>query len=131
MLASGRYPYLFAPSPLPKNELLEVHRSKISLHHAKTDYSYPTIRLPHRFSVLAGLSTQIYQTVHDGMLAFLVVISSATATSAGGSEEEEKALESPESSAFTRRRSIQIQPSPLVVRILDPFDTRKKDRAGL
>jgi len=30
---------------------------------------------PHRFSVLAGLPIKIYQTIHDGALAFLVVIS--------------------------------------------------------
>jgi hypothetical protein len=59
------------------HELLEVHRSKISLHHAKTDYRYPTIRLPYTFSKLAGLPTRIYQTVHDGALAFLVVVSSS------------------------------------------------------
>ncbi|MGD0717952.1 MAG: hypothetical protein ABR979_07800, partial [Halobacteriota archaeon] len=61
---------------MPNRQLLEVHRSKISLHHARTDYNYPTIRLPYTFSKLAGLSTRIYQTVHNGALAFLVVISS-------------------------------------------------------
>jgi hypothetical protein len=55
--------------------LREIHRSKISLHRAKTGYSYPTIRLPHTFSTLAGLRTHIYQTVRDGALAFLVVVS--------------------------------------------------------
>jgi hypothetical protein len=44
-----------------KNELLEIHQSRISLHHAKAGYSYPTIRLPHTFSVLGGLPTRIYQ----------------------------------------------------------------------
>ncbi len=58
--------------------LLEVHRSKISLHHAKEGYDYPTIRLPHTLSKLAGLPMKIYQTVHDGALAFLVVISSSS-----------------------------------------------------
>jgi hypothetical protein len=38
-----------------KGELFEIHRSQISLHHAKTDYTYPTIRLPYAFSKLAGL----------------------------------------------------------------------------
>jgi hypothetical protein len=57
--------------------LFPIYRSKISLHHAKADYSYPTIWLPHAFSKLAGLPTRIYQTVHDGALAFLVVVSSA------------------------------------------------------
>jgi hypothetical protein len=54
--------------------LHEIHRSKISLHQAKANYSYPTIRLPHSFSKLAGLQTRIFQTVHGGELAFLVVV---------------------------------------------------------
>jgi len=54
----------------------EIHRSKISLHRAKTGYDYPTIRLPHTFLRLVGLSTRIYQTVQEGALAFLVVLSS-------------------------------------------------------
>jgi hypothetical protein len=54
--------------------LREFHYSKISLHAQKKGYNYPTIRLPHVFSKLAGLSTRVYQTVHDGALAFLVVI---------------------------------------------------------
>ena len=83
-------------------DLLETHRSKISFHHAKAGYSYPTIHLPHTFSVLAGLPTRIYQTVHDGALAFLVVVSP-----------RENALENLKSSAFTRRRSpVRIRPSP-------------------
>ncbi len=75
MLAVEHYPTLFSDVAMPKHELLEIHRSKISLHHAKTGYDYPTIKLPHTFSRLVGLSTQIYQTVQDGALAFLVVIS--------------------------------------------------------
>jgi hypothetical protein len=73
MLAAEHYPDVFADAVLPKPELLEIHRSKISLHHAKADYDYPTIHLPHSFSKLTGLPTRIYQTVHDGALAFLVV----------------------------------------------------------
>jgi hypothetical protein len=61
----------------PKVGLLETHRSKISLHRAKAGYDYPTIRLPHTLSKLAGLPTHIYQTVHQGALAFLVVVSSS------------------------------------------------------
>ena len=76
MLAVEHYPDVLADAILHKHELLEIHRSKISLHHAKADYDYPTIRLPHSFSNLAGLSARIYQTVHDGSLAFLVVVSS-------------------------------------------------------
>jgi len=73
MLAAEHYLELFTPMA-PKNELLEIHRSKISLHCAKADYNYPTLRLPHTFSALAGLSTKIFQTVHEGALAFLVVV---------------------------------------------------------
>jgi hypothetical protein len=58
---------------VPNHELLEVHHSKISLHHAKIGYDYPTIRLPYSFSKLAGLPKKIYQTVHDGALAILVI----------------------------------------------------------
>jgi len=101
MLASELYSDLFNQRALPKNILLEVHRSKISVHHAKTGYAYPAIRLPHTFSRLIGLPTRIYQTVHDGALAFLVVISP-----------QEKASENPKSSVFTRRRSpVRIRPS--------------------
>jgi hypothetical protein len=92
MLAAEYCSELFVDAGQPKNELLEIHRSKISLHHAKSGYDYPTIRLPHTFSKLAGLSTRVYQTVHDGALAFLVVISPAGKTS-----------ESPKTSVFTRR----------------------------
>jgi hypothetical protein len=65
---------------MPSNELFEIHRSKISIHRAKAGYNYPTIRLPHTFTKLAGLSTRIYQTVHEGSLAFLVVVSKGVAT---------------------------------------------------
>jgi len=75
MLAAEHYPDLIANVALSNDELLEIHRSKISLHRAKADYSYPTIRLPYEFSMLAGLPTRIFQTVHDGTLAFLVVLS--------------------------------------------------------
>jgi hypothetical protein len=78
---------------LPESALLEIHRSKISLRRAKTGYNYQTIRLPDRFSKLAGLPTRIYQTVHDGALAFLVVISAT-----------ENVTESAKSSVFTRRQ---------------------------
>jgi hypothetical protein len=102
MLAAEHDPDLFAYGALPKNELLEIHRSKISLHHAKADYDYPTIRLPQSFSRLAGLRTRIYQTVHEGALAFLVVITAA-----------ENAPKTPKPSVFTRRRSrIRIPPGP-------------------
>jgi hypothetical protein len=77
MLAAEHYLNFFADSALlPKNELLEIHRSKISLHRSKANYGYPTILLPHKLSTLAGLPTRIFQTVHDGALAFLVVVGS-------------------------------------------------------
>ena len=65
---------------ISNRQLFEIRHSKISLHHAKAGYDYPAIRLPFTFSKLAGLSTRIYQTVHDGALAFLVVVSSGGAT---------------------------------------------------
>ncbi len=83
---------------------------KILAHHAKAGYDYPTIRLPFRFSGLIGLPTRVYQTVHDGALAFLVVVSS---TSKSSPDIRENAFSSAESSAFTRRRSpVRIRPSP-------------------
>ena len=103
MLAAEHYQYALTDGELfPTGELLEIHRSKISLHHARTDYNYPTIRLPHTFSMLAGLRTRIYQTVHEGALAFLVVVSP---TSRGIPDKHENAFSSAKSSAFTRRRS--------------------------
>ena len=75
MLAAEHFRYRNAS--MPNRQLLEVHHSKISLHHAKEGYDYPAIRLPFTFSGLIGLSTRIYQTVHDGALAFLIVVSSS------------------------------------------------------
>jgi hypothetical protein len=69
--ATEHYQYFHADPAQP----LEVYRSKILAHHAKAGYDYPTIRLPFAFSALIGLSTRIYQTIHDGALAFLVVVS--------------------------------------------------------
>jgi len=80
MLAAEQYSNLFAGVALHKRKPLQIHRSRISLHCAKAGYSYPTIRLPHYLSSLAGLPTCIYQTVHDGALAFLVVVSSTRST---------------------------------------------------
>ena len=86
------YSGLFADVMLSKLDLLKIHGSKISLHYSKAGYIYPTIRLPHKFSMLAGLPPKIYQTVHEGALAFLVVISP-----------KEKASEILTSSVLTRR----------------------------
>lgn len=93
MLAAEHYSELIAGGVMLKNELQEIHRSKISRHHSKAGYDYPTIRLPHSFSNLAGLSTRIYQTtVHDGALAFLVVVSQSRGTDKN--ELQENAAES-------------------------------------
>ncbi|MEI7826682.1 MAG: hypothetical protein WCI87_02650 [Euryarchaeota archaeon] len=78
MLAVECCPDLFAEGALPNHELFEIHRSKSSLHRAKVGYSYPMIRLPQTFSKLAGLSKLICQTVYDGALASLVVVSNST-----------------------------------------------------
>jgi hypothetical protein len=75
MLATATEPYFYAHHAA---QPLEVHRSKIGLTRARPGYDYPTIRLPFAFSGLIGLSTRIYQTVHDGALAFLVVVSPRT-----------------------------------------------------
>jgi hypothetical protein len=110
MLAAERY--LYHDGEMPSHELLEIRRSKISLHHAKEGYSYPTIRLPYELSQLAGLSTRIYQTVHEGALAFVVVVSSAN-VSRNTSERSKNNGASAKASAFTRRRSpVRIRPSP-------------------
>jgi hypothetical protein len=89
----------------PGSALLEIHRSTISLHHAKTNYSYPTIRLPHTFSKLAGLRTHIYQTVHKRALAFLVVIAPTSASDSGDRRCENDAACS-KAPALTWRRSL-------------------------
>ncbi len=62
MLAAEHYPD-FA---LPKPELLEIHRSKISLHHAKQDYRYPTIRLPSYLSQLGQSGNESKEEVLKG-----------------------------------------------------------------
>jgi len=114
MSAAEPYPDLFANVLRPKHELLEVHRSKISLHRAKAGYDYPTIRLPHTFSKLAELSTRIYQTVHRGALAFLVVVSNGTPTEKSA-EKSENCSTSAKTPALTWRRSpVRIRPSPSV-----------------
>jgi hypothetical protein len=69
MSAADHYPDLHIDVAIPNHELFEIYRSKISLHHAKAGYDYPSIRLPYMFYMLAGLSTRIYQIVHDGALA--------------------------------------------------------------
>jgi hypothetical protein len=53
-----------------RDELFEIHRSKISLHKAKSGYDYPVIQLPHALSKLVGFRAKIYQTMHEEALAF-------------------------------------------------------------
>ncbi|MGZ7111824.1 MAG: hypothetical protein ACXVIU_11000 [Halobacteriota archaeon] len=95
--------------------LSELHSGTISLHHAKEGYDYPTIRLPHTLSKLAGLPTRIYQTLHEGALAFLVVIGSTNAASESDAEKSENAVNNSKTSAFIRRGPrVRISPSPLI-----------------
>jgi hypothetical protein len=103
MLPAIHYPDLHPDVAISNRQLLEIHRSKISIHHAKSGYDYPAIRLPFTFSKLAGLPTRIYQTVHDGALAFLVVVSSAATQK--GANRSKKAAPSAKSPALTWRRS--------------------------
>jgi hypothetical protein len=112
MLATDHYPSSVA---MPNHELPEFHRSKISLHRAKLGYDYPTIRLPHTFSRLVGLSTRIYQTIQEGTLAFLVVVSP-----------KEDASKAPKSSVFTPQRSpVQIRLSISFLLQFTSFHKRK------
>jgi hypothetical protein len=60
MLTAEHYPDALTDGvSISTHEMLEIHRSKISPHHAKAGYNYPTIRLPYTFSKLAGLPTRI------------------------------------------------------------------------
>ncbi|MGZ7199983.1 MAG: hypothetical protein ACXVIG_08460 [Halobacteriota archaeon] len=72
--------------------LYPIHHSTISVHHAKEGYDYPMIRLPHTLSKLIGLPTRIYQTIHDGSLAFLVVVGSTNVASQNDAENSENAV---------------------------------------
>jgi len=96
MLAAEHYSRSLIDVPLP-NHLLEIHRSRISIHRANAQYSYPVIRLPHYLTrSLEGQLTRIYQTVHERALAFLVVVSGKparkTANAISESESESKIL---------------------------------------
>jgi hypothetical protein len=46
---------------------------KISVQSSKPSHAYPIIRLPRAFRRLAGVAATIYETTHNGGLAFLVV----------------------------------------------------------
>jgi len=52
-------------------EMICTH--KISVQSSKPSHIYPIIRLPREFQELIGSKAEIYQTVHDRKLAFLVV----------------------------------------------------------
>jgi len=45
----------------------------ISVQSSKQSHAYPIIRLPREFHRLAGAAATIYETTHNGALAFLVV----------------------------------------------------------
>jgi hypothetical protein len=45
---------------------------KISVQSAKPSHAYPIIRLPREFRRLAGAAATVYETTHNGALAFLV-----------------------------------------------------------
>ncbi len=83
--------------------LHEVRYGTITAHHAKAGYDYPTIHLPFAFSGLIGLSTHIYQTVHEGALAFLVVIASAATAGESSPDKHENTCSSAKSPVFTWR----------------------------
>jgi len=72
----------------------EIHCSKIFAHHAKTGYNYPTIHLPLAFSGLIGLRTRIYQTLHEGALAFLVVVLPSGPKSENAAESPKRPVDS-------------------------------------
>jgi hypothetical protein len=84
----------------------------------KSRYSYPTIRLPHTFSKLAGLPTRIYQTVHYEALAFLLVVSGEMATKNSAARAENAQINAKTPVLTWRRSPVRIRPSPLVFRVL-------------
>ncbi|MGZ7111915.1 MAG: hypothetical protein ACXVI1_10190 [Halobacteriota archaeon] len=46
----------------------------ISVQSSKPSHAYPIIRLPREFRELAGSKAEIYQTVHEGSVAFFVKV---------------------------------------------------------
>ncbi len=46
---------------------------KIGVHSKKSPYTYPVIRLPREFRKLVGAVATVFETTHNGALAFLVV----------------------------------------------------------
>jgi hypothetical protein len=78
--------------PIWSTALSLIHHSTISVQHAKEGYDDPTIHLPHTLSKLAGLPTRIYKTLHDGALAFLVVIELSNSASENAAESAESSI---------------------------------------
>ena len=52
-----------------------IYMHKIRIQSSKPSHAYPIIRLPREFCELAGSKADIFQTMHDGKLAFLVAVS--------------------------------------------------------
>jgi hypothetical protein len=88
MLSFDEYQGAYVTRPYD-SALQQIDRTVISRHLVKAGFDYPTIRLPHTFSMLAGLSTRIYQTLHDGAFAFLVVVAGSGSSPADTSEDSE------------------------------------------
>ncbi|MGZ4904582.1 MAG: hypothetical protein ACXV3U_05525 [Halobacteriota archaeon] len=66
---------------------------KIGFHSSKPSHTYPIVRLPREFRELAGSRAEIYQTTHEGSLAFLVkVVSRASGELRTGSESKAEPL---------------------------------------
>ncbi len=104
--------------------LSEIYGSTISLHHAKEGYEHPIIRLRHTLSKLARLPVRVYQTLHKGALAFLVVIAPKKSSNDVNVGRENDAVCSG-ASVFTRRRSpVRIRPGPLFFAMLMANDVR-------
>ena len=47
---------------------------KIGVHSATASHAYPVIRLPREYAALAGEAAHIYQTEHEGKLAFFIAV---------------------------------------------------------
>ena len=92
--------------------LFEIHRGKISLHR-KSRLQLPCNSIAAHVNSACRAIDEIFQTVHEGALAFLVVVSSACTPSESRPANYENASVSAKSSVFTRRRSpVRIRSSP-------------------
>jgi len=65
----------FAPSGRAERRRLRAHEAKVSgvPQSAQPSHAYPIIRLPRKFRRLAGSAATIYETTHNGALAFLAI----------------------------------------------------------